>query len=99
MSQIIDKFLNNIINLTKLQISTLEKVDIFSELESKLLNKINEIIPSFDCNKVTYISLMIKFSNKINQNYKHHIDELAIKYQFKIVLISDNQLYIKFTYK
>ena len=93
---VIDKFLNNLIKITQLQISTLEKVEIFSSFEKRLNNKIIEIIPTIDCYKVHKINLLLKFKTKINDNYKHHINELSLEYNFKVVMISENQLYISF---
>lgn len=90
---VIDKFLNNIIDFTKLQISILQKVDIFSDLESQLNNKIISIIPDFTLN---YTSILIKFDKKIlDIGKKIIIPKLSTKHDFDIVLIDNDKIIIK----
>ena len=90
---VIDKFLNNMIDFTKLQISILQKVDIFSDLESQLNNKIISIIPDFTLN---YTSILIKFDKKIlDIGKKIIIPKLSTKHDFDIVLIDNDKIIIK----
>lgn len=90
---VIDKFLNNIIDFTKLQISILQKVDIFSDLESQLNNKIISIIPDFTLN---YTSILIKFDKKIlDIGKKIIVPKLSTKHDFDIVLIDNDKIIIK----
>ena len=90
---VIDKFLNNMIDFTKLQISILQKVDIFSDLESQLNNKIISIIPDFTLN---YTSILIKFDKKmLDIGKKIIIPKLSTKHDFDIVLIDNDKIIIK----
>lgn len=90
---VIDKFLNNMIDFTKLQISILQKVDIFSDLENQLNNKIISIIPDFTLN---YTSILIKFDKKIlDIGKKIIIPKLSTKHDFDIVLVDNDKIIIK----
>jgi hypothetical protein len=81
------------IDFTKLQISILQKVDIFSDLESQLNNKIISIIPDFTLN---YTSILIKFDKKIlDIGKKIIIPKLSTKHDFDIVLIDNDKIIIK----